>query len=188
MTRDLISEFQIRLTAAGATVRDIGGVQNWGVALTEVWTRQIVPVLPADASLFVAGWVDSPVLQDVMESVWPVQWGHVEPSQRAQVPVGLTGCAWVAADAGTVALYSRPETPLWPSLLPTVHVVCVARPVMVSTVTEGLAQLRQDLDTETGPTQVKLISGPSMTADIEGELIIGVHGPKHLIVLVYDGI
>ncbi|MCY0865255.1 MAG: LUD domain-containing protein [Sulfobacillus sp.] len=188
MTYDLVTEFQTRLTAAGATVRDIGGVSNWEMALTEVWTCQIVPVLPADASRFVSGWVDAPALQEIIESVWPVRWGDVEPSDRALVPVGLTGCAWAAADTGTVALYGRSETPLWPSVLPRVHVVCVARHAIVSTVAEGLARLRQDLDREAHPTQVKLISGPSMTADIEGELIIGVHGPKHLIVLVYDSI
>jgi L-lactate dehydrogenase complex protein LldG len=36
------------------------------------------------------------------------------------------------------------------------------------------------------PAGLTLVSGPSKTADIEQTLAIGVHGPKRLIVLLYD--
>ena len=36
------------------------------------------------------------------------------------------------------------------------------------------------------PASVTLISGPSKTADIEQVMAIGVHGPKRLIVILYD--
>ena len=36
------------------------------------------------------------------------------------------------------------------------------------------------------PANVTLISGPSKTADIEQTLAVGVHGPKRLIVLLYE--
>jgi len=100
--------------------------------------------------------------------------------------VGVTGSAWAAADTGTVAIYATATTPLWPSLLPGIHVVFVDRSHILGTLQEGLAQLPTVFAEATRPTQVKLISGPSMTADIEGELILGVHGPKYVLVLIYD--
>jgi L-lactate dehydrogenase complex protein LldG len=36
------------------------------------------------------------------------------------------------------------------------------------------------------PTAVVLITGPSKTADIEGILITGVHGPKSVHILLID--
>lgn len=35
--------------------------------------------------------------------------------------------------------------------------------------------------------QVSLVTGPSRTADIEGELSLGVHGPSRLVILLIDG-
>ncbi|MDH7513381.1 MAG: lactate utilization protein [Clostridiales bacterium] len=35
--------------------------------------------------------------------------------------------------------------------------------------------------------QVSLVTGPSRTADIEGELFLGVHGPGRLVILLVDG-
>jgi L-lactate dehydrogenase complex protein LldG len=37
------------------------------------------------------------------------------------------------------------------------------------------------------PANVIMISGPSKTADIEQTMAVGVHGPKRLIVVLYDG-
>ena len=36
------------------------------------------------------------------------------------------------------------------------------------------------------PSSLTLISGPSKTADIEQTMAIGVHGPKRLIVILYQ--
>ena len=37
----------------------------------------------------------------------------------------------------------------------------------------------------TDPSNVVLISGPSRTADIAMELILGMHGPKELHIIVF---
>jgi L-lactate dehydrogenase complex protein LldG len=35
--------------------------------------------------------------------------------------------------------------------------------------------------------QVSLVTGPSRTADIEGQLSLGVHGPSRLLILLFEG-
>ncbi len=96
--------------------------------------------------------------------------------------LGVTGCAWAASSTGSVALYSAPETGLLPSVLTPYHLILVPRENLVETVGEGLERIpRNPL-----PPLVKIITGPSMTADIEGILVTGVHGPGQVIAVIYE--
>ena len=102
----------------------------------------------------------------------------------ASAALGVTGAAWAVADTGSVALTSAPGHGLWPSLLPPSHLVVLRDSQVVASVPDGLRRLRADGPL---PTMVKIISGPSSTADIEGELWIGVHGPGRVGVVVAVG-
>lgn len=100
----------------------------------------------------------------------------------AEATLGITGCAWAVSATGSVALYSSPYTGLLPSVLAPTHLVLIARDRLVSSVAEGLARLRG----AALPPLVKIITGPSMTADIEGILVTGVHGPGQVIAVIYE--
>ena len=107
-------------------------------------------------------------------------------SRLAESQVGITGAAWAAADTGTVALYASPGEGLLPSLLMPVHLVLMNQNRIHPSVGDGLKWLYQrGQDHGMLPPLVKLITGPSMTADIEGQLVIGVHGPAAIGVFVY---
>lgn len=101
--------------------------------------------------------------------------------------LGVTGAAWAVAETGSVALYGGTAA-LLPSLLPPAHLMIVHERQVVPTVQAGLARLRVFSDRRgKPPPMVKIVTGPSSTADIEGQLWIGVHGPARVGVVLLAG-
>lgn len=95
--------------------------------------------------------------------------------------LGITGAAWAVAHTGTVALYGDARRGMWPSLLPPAHLIALRREDIVPGLAAGLERLASE---SPPPPEVKLVSGPSSTADIEGQLVVGVHGPGRVAVVV----
>lgn len=79
------------------------------------------------------------------------------------------------ATLGSVLL----EGPRLPPMTAEITVALLPRDHLVATLHDALASHRP------GPTRL-LVTGPSKTADIEGVLITGVHGPRRFIVVVVD--
>jgi L-lactate dehydrogenase complex protein LldG len=105
----------------------------------------------------------------------------------ASSDLGITTCSWVVAETGTIALYATPATGRLPSLLPTAHLALVRPSQIVKTVADGLRLLADYMAQHGGPpSAVNLISGPSRSADIEGDLAVGVHGPRRAGVIIGD--
>jgi L-lactate dehydrogenase complex protein LldG len=64
-------------------------------------------------------------------------------------------------------------------------VALLPRSRLLGTLGEALARVRPGAGAPPSRT-ITFITGPSRTADIELELVVGVHGPKHLTVLLLD--
>lgn len=98
---------------------------------------------------------------------------------------GITGVESAVAESGTLVCTSGPGRGRGLSLVPPVHVAIV----LASQIVPDLIDLWASLPGAPGglPSSVVLIAGPSKTADIEGVLITGVHGPREVhVVLVED--
>ena len=95
----------------------------------------------------------------------------------------VTGVVGAVAETGTLVCVSGSESARGMSLIPPVHVAVVAAEQIAGdlfdlfTLLEGWNVL---------PANINLISGPSKTADIEGILVTGVHGPGAVHVVVVE--
>lgn len=99
----------------------------------------------------------------------------------SQADAGVTGAEAALAETGSVALTSGGGKSRLVSLLPPLHVALV--PVS-KLVTDLFAWVKER--PASFPAQLVLVSGPSKTADIEQTLVVGVHGPKRFVVILYD--
>jgi L-lactate dehydrogenase complex protein LldG len=90
---------------------------------------------------------------------------------------GITRAAAAIAESGTVVLNDATTSRRLAALAPWVHIAVVDRTRMFADLTEAVAALGNDRN-------VIWCTGPSKTADVEGILIEGVHGPGVQIALV----
>jgi L-lactate dehydrogenase complex protein LldG len=98
----------------------------------------------------------------------------------------VTGCAVAIAETGTIALDGGPLSGRRViSLVPDNHICVVRADQVVGSVPEGVHALGPSVSEHRAP--VTLISGPSASSDIELSRVEGVHGPRHLLVLIQDG-
>ena len=96
--------------------------------------------------------------------------------------LGVTGAAAGLAESGSVVLEHRPGRPRMASLVPEVHVALLDLTLMERTLVHWAHKFPESVaDT----ANLVVITGPSRTGDIEQQLTLGVHGPKHVhIVLI----
>ena len=90
---------------------------------------------------------------------------------------GITRAVGAIAETGTIVLNDATTSRRLGALSPWVHIAVVERAKIFSDLPEAVAGLGPD-------TNVIWVTGPSKTADVEGILIEGVHGPGVQIALV----
>lgn len=90
---------------------------------------------------------------------------------------GITRAAGAIAESGTIILDDATTARRLGALAPWVHIAVVERASIYGDVQQAVAGLGTDRN-------VVWVTGPSKTADVEGILIEGVHGPGVQIALV----
>jgi len=94
-----------------------------------------------------------------------------------EAEVGVTTADLAIAETGSLLLSTGPGRPRLSSLAPIMHVVVMPKERIVATLAEAFARLSD--------RTTIMITGPSRTADIEGVLVRGVHGPSDIVVIPY---
>jgi L-lactate dehydrogenase complex protein LldG len=90
---------------------------------------------------------------------------------------GITRAAGAIAETGTIILNDAATSRRLAALTPWVHVAVVERAQIFADLPQAVAALGSD-------PNVIWVTGPSKTADVEGILIEGVHGPGVQIALI----
>jgi L-lactate dehydrogenase complex protein LldG len=102
-----------------------------------------------------------------------------------EIDGALTGCAGAIAETGTLVLDGQALSGRrLLTLVPDHHICVVSADQVVGQVPEAMAALAPAVAKHGVP--VTLVSGPSASSDIELTRVEGVHGPRHLLVLIVE--
>ena len=101
----------------------------------------------------------------------------------AECDVGVTRATCAIADTGSLVVTSSGAGEIELSLLPAHHVCILDETQIVGGLDEAFAKT---LEGDDRPRNVTLITGPSVTADIEQSLVKGAHGPLSLHVVIEE--
>ena len=101
-------------------------------------------------------------------------WSGVTADGAYEYDAGVTEVDYAVAETGTLVIRHRPEHGRLLSLVPFVHVAVVEPRCFLPDLLDLFETLRRD-GVGGGVT---MISGPSKTADIEMNVVTGVHGPN----------
>lgn len=93
-----------------------------------------------------------------------------------EIDFGITLGSGVIAESGTIILRDRETGNRLAALAPWIHVAAVRREAIFRSIGDALQELGDDPNTV-------WVTGPSKTADVEGILIEGVHGPGEQVCL-----
>lgn len=97
-----------------------------------------------------------------------------------EVDAGITGADFGFAESATLCLKAQPDRPRLASLAPLIHIAVLPMRNLVPTYEHMLRQVFGGAP----PSQLIMITGPSMTADIQATPFKGMHGPRRLIVIL----
>jgi len=104
-----------------------------------------------------------------------------------QADVGIAYSDITLAESGTVTLLHNDAHGRTLTLLPKTFIAIIEKETIVPRLTEAVAQIRKRQENDsTFPTCISFVSGPSNSADIELNLIVGVHGPVQAYYIYID--
>lgn len=164
-----------------------------GVDLWEVFSARLRAVngRPMTEAAELAQWLDERGARHGYCD--PALWPQLQPAFGPQFRVelafdrtrvdefefGITRADGAIAETGTVILRDATTSSRLGALAPWIHVAVFARAAIFPTLPAAVAALGSD-------PNIVFVTGPSKTADVEGILIEGVHGPGEQIALALD--
>ena len=121
-----------------------------------------------------------PALWPQLQSAFPASFTVETEFDRTRVDdyaFGITAATGAIAETGTLVLSDRGTSRRLAALAPWVHIAALRREQIFADLPAAVAALPAD-------PNVIWVTGPSKTADVEGILIEGVHGPGRQIALL----
>ncbi|WP_456271150.1 LutC/YkgG family protein [Bacillus sp. AK031] len=127
-------------------------------------------------------------LDDALKRYWPQQeidihfWDpdmkekNIEAAEKADV--GITYSDITLTESGTVVLFSGKNKGRSVSLLPKTYIAVIPKSTLVPRMTQAAALISKEVkEGKHISSCIDFITGPSNSADIELNLVVGVHGP-----------
>ena len=180
---DHVAMFRERAVAVDAVVH--GPMSRHGVP------RAVIGIANGHESKSFMAWDELPAAgipaalatagMERVEADLPEDGRKVHQLSYSTVDLGVTGAVAGLAESGSVVLTHGPGRSRMTSLIPEVHIALLE----VNTIDRTLAHWAQRHPEVAGATtNLVLVTGPSRTGDIGQHLNLGVHGPKHVHVVL----
>jgi L-lactate dehydrogenase complex protein LldG len=104
------------------------------------------------------------------------------------VLLGLTGADAATSTTGSLIVSTGPGKGRIPTILPRAHLAVIRQSQIVPRIEDWIAgQRASGLETIRNSSNLCFITGPSRTADIEKNLVLGMHGPEQIQVVIVTG-
>jgi L-lactate dehydrogenase complex protein LldG len=181
LDEDLAARFRRAAAAVGMSVQT-ATLSDWLDVVGELLQKheaQSAAIPTASDGFFEAQRVEQ--LRQRLSAAGIAARSDVDDETLFSVDAAITGVAAAIAEYGSLVCESQPGVARGSSLIPPVHIAVVALEQVLPDLCdyfEGLSK-RSEL-----PAAISLITGPSKTADIEGVLVTGVHGPGAVYVIL----
>lgn len=119
---------------------------------------------------------------------WDTSLGEKNIEVAKESNIGFIFSDISLAESGTVVQFNDKDIARSVSLLPTTYVAIVPRSSIIPRVSQATRQIHERVQNgEDISSYINFISGPSNSADIEMNIVVGVHGPvKAVYVIVED--
>jgi L-lactate utilization protein LutC len=130
-------------------------------------------------------WDDALAAHLAAREIEAIRWGSPDCRNEAfACEAAITDCRAGLADSGGILVWSDETFGRSSTLVIPIHIVFLRTSQILPDLVDGL-QLAYSRNPR--PSNIVIINGPSKTADIEMNLITGVHGPKFLhVILICD--
>jgi L-lactate dehydrogenase complex protein LldG len=135
-------------------------------------------------------------LEQLLEADWPSRnievnkWDHSRGAENIAIAenanVGITISEVTLAESGTVVLFSDEHKGRTVSFLPATFIALIPKSTLVPRMTQAAQKMQEIHQTGRVASCINFITGPSNSADIELNLVVGVHGPVKASYIVID--
>ncbi len=103
----------------------------------------------------------------------------------ARCEASITTCEVLLSRLGSIMVSSKHGNGRQGAIFPPVHIVVASTRQLVKDINEAFQFLYKRYGSS-WPSMISLITGPSRTAEIEGTLVHGAHGPKDIFLFLLD--
>jgi len=125
--------------------------------------------------------------QDKQVHFWDESKGKQNQKFAEKADVGIVYSDITLADSGTVTLFHNRYHGRSISLLPKAVIAIISRSTLVSHITKATEEIHQSVEKGSDVSSaISFVTGPSNSADIEMNLIVGVHGPVYATYIVVN--
>lgn len=119
--------------------------------------------------------------------VWDAFLGQANIEIAKKANIGILFSDTALAESGTIVQFNDKNIARSISLLPLVYVAIVPKSTIVPRMTQVVQAVHKSVEAgDKLATCINFISGPSNSADIEMNIVIGVHGPVEAVHIIVD--
>lgn len=168
------------LAGTGTQVHD-ASAQTWPSLCADILRKKGIGRLLYSAGTSIGAKLEKAFSSTATPTLVPWQDGGSLADKLWSIEASITSARAGIALTGSLMISSSTEEPRVMSLVPPIHIALLDAAKIYRTLDQMLAA---EFPAHSTPANSVLISGPSKTADIEGRIVHGIHGPKELIVII----